>query len=89
MTSRRERTDSAACRSQAFRAICGIGHAPRGRNTTAGEAADGRQASHPSAKTVTGLTISAESESAVETPGQEVIAPLDKPLKATGGLGDS
>jgi dihydroxy-acid dehydratase len=41
---------------------------------------------HPSAKTVTGLTLSAEAESAVETPGQEVIAPLDKPLKATGGL---
>ena len=41
---------------------------------------------HPSAKTVTGLTISAESESAAEAPGQEVIAPLDKPLKATGGL---
>jgi len=41
---------------------------------------------HPSAKTVTGLTINSESESAVETPGQEVIVPLDKPLKATGGL---
>ena len=41
---------------------------------------------HGSAKTVTGLTISAEAESAVEAPGQEVIAPLDKPLKATGGL---
>jgi dihydroxy-acid dehydratase len=41
---------------------------------------------HPSAKTVTGRTISAESESAVEAPGQEVIVPLDKPLKATGGL---
>ena len=41
---------------------------------------------HPAAKTATGLTISAESESAVEAPGQEVIAPLDKPLKATGGL---
>jgi dihydroxy-acid dehydratase len=41
---------------------------------------------HPSAKTVTGLTISAEAESAVETPAQEVIAPLDRPLKATGGL---
>jgi dihydroxy-acid dehydratase len=39
-----------------------------------------------SAKTVTGLTISAEVDKAVETPGQEVIAPLDKPLKATGGL---
>jgi dihydroxy-acid dehydratase len=41
---------------------------------------------HPSAKTVTGLTIGAEAESAVENPGQEVIVPLDKPLKATGGL---
>jgi dihydroxy-acid dehydratase len=41
---------------------------------------------HPAATTVTGLSISAESESAVETPGQEVIAPLDRPLKATGGL---
>jgi dihydroxy-acid dehydratase len=41
---------------------------------------------HESAKTVTGLTIGAETESAVETPGQEVIVPLDRPLKATGGL---
>jgi dihydroxy-acid dehydratase len=41
---------------------------------------------HASAKTVTGLTIGAEAERAVETSGQEVIAPLDKPLKATGGL---
>jgi dihydroxy-acid dehydratase len=41
---------------------------------------------HPRAKTVTGLTIAAEAEKAVEAPGQEVIAPLEKPLKATGGL---
>jgi len=41
---------------------------------------------HSSAKTVTGLTIGAEAESAVETAGQEVIVPLAKPLKATGGL---
>jgi dihydroxy-acid dehydratase len=41
---------------------------------------------HPQAKTVTGLTIASESESAVETPQQEVIVPLDKPLKPTGGL---
>jgi dihydroxy-acid dehydratase len=41
---------------------------------------------HPLAKTVTGLTIAAETESALETPDQGVIAPLDKPLKATGGL---
>jgi dihydroxy-acid dehydratase len=41
---------------------------------------------HASAQTVTGLTIGAEAERATETPGQEVIVPLDKPLKATGGL---
>jgi dihydroxy-acid dehydratase len=37
-------------------------------------------------KTVSGLTIAAEAEKAIETPNQEVIAPLEKPLKATGGL---
>jgi dihydroxy-acid dehydratase len=41
---------------------------------------------HSAAKTVTGLSIGAESESAIETPNQEVIAPLDRPLKKTGGL---
>jgi dihydroxy-acid dehydratase len=41
---------------------------------------------HPEATTVTGLTISAEAENAAESAGQEVIAPLSKPLKATGGL---
>src|SRR5438067_10774906 len=41
---------------------------------------------HPEPRTVTGLTIRSETESAQETPGQEVIAPLEKPLKATGGL---
>ena len=41
---------------------------------------------HGSAKTVTGETLAHEAESARETSGQEVIAPLDKPLKATGGL---
>ena len=41
---------------------------------------------HPQAKTVTGQTIGSESESAAETSGQEVIVPLDKPLKPTGGL---
>jgi dihydroxy-acid dehydratase len=38
------------------------------------------------ATTVSGLSLQAESESAVETPGQQVIAPLDRPLKKTGGL---
>jgi dihydroxy-acid dehydratase len=41
---------------------------------------------HPKTLTVTGLSLSAESERAMETPGQEVIAPLEKPLKKTGGL---
>jgi dihydroxy-acid dehydratase len=41
---------------------------------------------HANAKTVTGLSIGQETEKAVETPGQEVIVDLDKPLKATGGL---
>jgi len=41
---------------------------------------------HGSAKTVTGETIAVEAERAVEPPKQEVIAPVDKPLKATGGL---
>jgi len=41
---------------------------------------------HGSAKTVTGQTIADEAKSAIETAGQEVILPLSKPLKATGGL---
>jgi dihydroxy-acid dehydratase len=41
---------------------------------------------HASAKTVSGQSIGTEAERAKETPGQEVIAPLSKPKKATGGL---
>jgi dihydroxy-acid dehydratase len=41
---------------------------------------------HEHAMTVTGKTIGEEAKLAVETPDQEVIAPIDKPLKATGGL---
>jgi dihydroxy-acid dehydratase len=36
--------------------------------------------------TVTGKTFAEEAAAAVETPGQPVIAPVDKPLKQTGGL---
>ncbi len=36
--------------------------------------------------TVTGRTFAEEANAAVETPGQPVIAPLDQPLKKTGGL---
>ena len=41
----------------------------------------------PAAKTVTGLSITAISESAVENPGREVIAPMERPLKKAGGIG--
>jgi len=41
---------------------------------------------HQNAMTVSGKTIGEEAAEAVETPDQKVIAPLDKPLKATGGL---
>jgi dihydroxy-acid dehydratase len=36
--------------------------------------------------TVTGKSFADEARSAEENPGQEVIAPLDRPLKKTGGL---
>jgi dihydroxy-acid dehydratase len=36
--------------------------------------------------TVTGRTLGEEAAAAKETPGQEVIRPLDHPLKSTGGL---
>jgi dihydroxy-acid dehydratase len=41
---------------------------------------DGAQA------TVTGRTLAEEAAAAVETPGQTVVRPLDRPLKTTGGL---
>jgi dihydroxy-acid dehydratase len=37
-------------------------------------------------RTVTGRTLAEESSSAVETPGQAVVRPADRPLKPTGGL---
>jgi dihydroxy-acid dehydratase len=45
-----------------------------------GKCADG------STLTVTGKTFAEEANAANETPGQQVIAPLDRPLKKTGGL---
>jgi dihydroxy-acid dehydratase len=41
---------------------------------------------HQDAITVTGKTIAEEASQAKETPGQEVVVPLDRPLKPTGGL---
>jgi dihydroxy-acid dehydratase len=40
----------------------------------------------PSALTCTGETLGHEASKAVETPGQQVIRPLDQPLKPTGGI---
>ncbi len=40
----------------------------------------------PSARTVTGHTIGEEAARAKETAGQEVVHPVDKPIKPTGGL---
>ncbi len=36
--------------------------------------------------TVTGRTVGEHAREAVETPGQQVVRPLDDPIKATGGL---
>src|SRR6266404_5097408 len=41
---------------------------------------------HENAITVSGRTIGEEAALAVETPDQEVIAPLERPLKASGGM---
>jgi dihydroxy-acid dehydratase len=41
---------------------------------------------HGDALTVTGRTIGEEAETATEAPGQEVVRPLDDPLKPEGGL---
>jgi dihydroxy-acid dehydratase len=41
---------------------------------------------HENAITVTGKTIGEEASLAAETPDQDVIAPLEKPFKNTGGL---
>lgn len=40
----------------------------------------------PTAMTVTGQPIGEAAHDAAETPGQEVVLPLDRPLKPTGGL---
>jgi dihydroxy-acid dehydratase len=41
---------------------------------------------HAEAITVTGRTIAEEARQAVETPGQDVVMPVSKPLKQSGGL---
>ncbi|MFP6590706.1 MAG: dihydroxy-acid dehydratase [Candidatus Latescibacterota bacterium] len=41
---------------------------------------------HQDCMTVTGRTIGQEANDVVETPGQEVVRPIDKPIKLSGGL---
>ena len=41
---------------------------------------------HEHAPTVTGKTIGEHAREATETPGQEVVRPLDNPIKPSGGL---
>jgi dihydroxy-acid dehydratase len=41
---------------------------------------------HGGERTVDGRTIDEIAAAVVETPGQEVVRPIDRPLKATGGL---
>jgi len=41
---------------------------------------------HGAARTVTGRSMADEAKGAVETPGQEVVRPLDRALKNSGGL---
>jgi len=41
---------------------------------------------HAAAPTVTGKSIGDEAQAAVETPGQEVVRPIDRALKSSGGL---
>ena len=41
---------------------------------------------HPDQITVSGRTIGEEAKAAIERPGQEVLRPLSKPIKPTGGL---
>ena len=41
---------------------------------------------HGEVMTVTGITVAEEAEQAVETPGQDVIVAVERPLKETGGL---
>ncbi|MDQ3850288.1 MAG: dihydroxy-acid dehydratase [Actinomycetota bacterium] len=41
---------------------------------------------HADAITVSGRTVGEHASEAVETAGQEVVRPLDRPIKATGGL---
>jgi dihydroxy-acid dehydratase len=80
-----ERTPLLADLKPSGRFVAADMHRAGGMGLLAKRLLDGKYL-HASEKTVSGLTIGAEAERAVETSGQEVITALDKPLKATGGL---
>jgi dihydroxy-acid dehydratase len=80
-----ERTPLLADLKPSGRFVAADMHRAGGIRLLAKRLLDGRYV-HPGAKTVTGLSLGEEGNSATETRGQEVIAPLDKPLKKTGGL---
>jgi dihydroxy-acid dehydratase len=45
-----------------------------------------RDCLHRDCITVTGATIGAEADAAIETPDQQVVRPVDKPIKLSGGI---
>jgi dihydroxy-acid dehydratase len=80
-----ERTPLLADLKPSGRFVAADMHRAGGVRLLARRLLDGRHL-HSEAKTVTGSSLKEESESALEAPGQEVIAALEKPLKKTGGL---
>ena len=67
------------------RFVAGDVHAAGGVALVARELAK-RELVHAGARTVDGRTLGEVAEQAVETPGQEVVVPIETPLKETGGL---
>ena len=64
-------------------------HAAGGSPLVAQAAHRGAAAIDGSAPTVTGRTLGEEAADAVETPGQEVVRPIDRPIKPTRRAGHS
>ena len=66
--------------------VCGFGLPGGGRLASAGQAHDRRGIADGSALTISGKTLAEEAATAKETPGQDVIATFEKPIKPNGGL---
>ena len=84
--SRKSASASLTGRFEAFRPFRGHGYASRRRVSTPFEPAVAGGPHSRNALTVSGLTLGAGRQERRRTPGQEVIAPLDQPLKKTGEL---